>query len=46
MRVVAISLKPEWRPEYTHLIKKDFFLELGVILRSLPENNVLTSTIA
>lgn len=45
MRVV-ISLKPESKPEYTHLIKKDLFPKLGVILRSLPENNVLTSTVA
>lgn len=46
MRVVVVSLKPEQKPEYTHLVKKHLFPKLGVILRSLPENNVLTSAIA
>lgn len=46
MRVVVISLKPKWKPEYTQVIKKDLFPKLGVILRSLPENNVVTSTVA
>lgn len=34
------------KPEYTHLVKKHLFPKLGVILRSPPENNVLTSAIA
>lgn len=34
------ALKPEWKTEYTDLVK-NLFPKLGIILRDLPENSIL-----